>query len=177
MGNLADAEDATSETFFKAMKNIGRFHWRGGGFLPWLYRIAANEVANIQRKSKKGITSRWREHLPAPVRDELEKVETARKGRKLVSSLARAFSLLDLREQEIVVLHYFQGESYSLIAKAVGLKESTVRVKAMRALRKLKESLGKEGWDHGKVREAEWAGDLSSSSAEISVLPEAGFGI
>ena len=177
MGNLADAEDATSETFFKAMKNIGRFRWRGGGFLPWLYRIAANEVTNIQRKRKKGIANQLLEHLPAPVRDELEEAETAREGQELFGSLKRALSLLDPRDQEIVLLHYFQGESYSLIAKATGVKESTVRVKAMRALRRLKESLGKEGWNHGKVREAEWAGALSGSSAEISELSEAGVGI
>ncbi len=176
-GNLVDAEDVTSETFFKAMTHVGRFRWRGGGFLPWLYRIAANEVVNMHRRRKEGEASELTERLPDPVKDELEEAEAERQGRELAASLAQALSLLDARDQEVVVLHYLQGESYSLIAEATGMKESTLRVRAMRALRRLEELLGKEGWDHGRAREAGWAAGLSGSGAEIPGLPEAATGI
>ena len=36
------AQDVTSEVFFKALKNLGQFHWRGTPFPSWLYRIAVN---------------------------------------------------------------------------------------------------------------------------------------
>ena len=176
-GCLVDAEDATSETFFKAMKSIGRFRWRGGGFLPWLYRIAANEVVNIQRKRRAGEVSHLLDRLPAPVKDELDELAAVRDGQQLADCLARALSNLDRRDQEIVTLHYLQGESYSVIAETTGMKESTLRVRAMRALRRLEEFLGKEGWDHGRAREAGWAASLSGSGAEIPGLPEAAAGI
>ncbi len=171
-GNMADAEEAASETFFKALKSIGRFRWRGGGFLPWIYKIASNEVVNVQRRRRKGESFSLPELLPAPVRDELEESETKKKGRKLAASLAHSLSRLEPRDQEIVVLHYLQGESYSLIAETTGVKQGTIRVRAMRALRRLEEMLRKEGWDHGKARDAGWASNLSGSSTKIPGLPE-----
>ncbi len=176
-GSLVEAEDATSETFFKAMKSIGRFRWRGGGFLPWLYRIAANEVVNLQRKRKPGESGGFLERLPAPVRDELEEVEKDCEGRQLADSLAQGLSMLEERDREVVVLHYLQGESYAVISEATGINENTLRVKAMRALRRLEEFLGKEGWDHGKAREAGWAAGLSSAGPEVPGLPEAAAGV
>ena len=86
-GDLVDAEEAASETFLKALNHIGRFRWRGGGFLPWLYRIAGNEVVNIHRKRRKGEASGLLDLLPAPVRDEVEEAEINRQGKKLASSL------------------------------------------------------------------------------------------
>ena len=172
LGEMADAEEATSEAFFKALKGIGRFRWRGGGFLPWLYKIAGNEVVNIQRKRAKGKENPLLGDVPDAVRDELEESEEKSQGRELLKALVNSMDGLDTHEQEIVVLHYLQGENYSLVAEATGIKEGTVRVKAMRALRKLEDRLRKEGWDHGKARDAGWAAGLSGKSAGIPGLPE-----
>jgi RNA polymerase sigma-70 factor (ECF subfamily) len=38
--NIEVAEDVTSEVFFKALKNLRQFRWRGVPFSSWLYRIA-----------------------------------------------------------------------------------------------------------------------------------------
>ncbi len=171
LGILADAEEAASETFFKALRGIGRFRWRGGGFLPWLYRIAGNEVVNIQRKRGRGEQNNLVEILPAPIKDELEESEVKSHGQALLQALVVSLSHLEQRDQEIVALRYLQGESYSLIAEAIGMKEGTVRVKAMRALRRLEDMLRKEGWDHGRARDAGWAAGLSGSGAEVPGLP------
>src|SRR5262245_35704103 len=42
LGNRADAEDATSEVFRKALANLHTF--RGGSFRAWLYTIAVNTL-------------------------------------------------------------------------------------------------------------------------------------
>jgi RNA polymerase sigma-70 factor (ECF subfamily) len=36
------AEDLTSQTFEKAIKNIQTFKWQGVSFSSWLYKIANN---------------------------------------------------------------------------------------------------------------------------------------
>lgn len=172
LGSLTDAEEATAATFFKALRGIGRFRWRRCGFLPWLYRIAANEAVNVQRRRTRGAMSPLPEQLPGPVKDELEEAEAASSGRELARALARALAGIDPRDRQIVTLHYFQGETYTLIARALGLKESAVRVRAMRALRKLEQLLQKEGWNHGKARDARWAASVLESS-EVPGLPEA----
>lgn len=52
--SIGIAQDVTSEVFFKVLKNLGQFRWRGTPFSSWLYRIAAHEIANYFRKSKSG---------------------------------------------------------------------------------------------------------------------------
>ena len=42
----SDAEDLTSEVFHNALANLGRFEWRGAPFASWLFRIAANAIAD-----------------------------------------------------------------------------------------------------------------------------------
>src|SRR5262250_1542397 len=45
------AEDLTSEVFRHALENLSRFEWRGVPFAAWLYRIAANTIADSWRHS------------------------------------------------------------------------------------------------------------------------------
>lgn len=48
-GNVHDAEDLTSRTFFRAMRGLERYEYKGVPFSAWLYRIAHNLVANHHR--------------------------------------------------------------------------------------------------------------------------------
>ena len=45
------AQDITSEVFHQALANVKRFEWRGVPFAAWLYRIAANAIADHFAKS------------------------------------------------------------------------------------------------------------------------------
>src|SRR5205085_3345154 len=50
----AEAQDITADVFQQALANIGRFQWRGAPFASWLYRIAANAIADhYQRQSRR----------------------------------------------------------------------------------------------------------------------------
>jgi RNA polymerase sigma-70 factor (ECF subfamily) len=42
----SDSEDLTAEVFHQALAKIGQFQWRGVPFSAWLYRIAANAIAD-----------------------------------------------------------------------------------------------------------------------------------
>ena len=46
------AEDITASTFERAYRTLDRFEWRGGGFGAWLFRIAANELADHYRQGR-----------------------------------------------------------------------------------------------------------------------------
>src|SRR5579864_6382049 len=46
VNDRADAEDLTSAVFHDALANLRRFEWRGAPFAAWLYRIAANAIAD-----------------------------------------------------------------------------------------------------------------------------------
>src|SRR5437867_2520986 len=40
------AEDLTADVFHRALENLPRFEWRGVPFAAWLFRIAANRIAD-----------------------------------------------------------------------------------------------------------------------------------
>src|SRR5262245_43243574 len=48
-----EAEDLTSEVFQHALANLSRFEWRGVPFAVWLFRIAANSIADQRRGRSK----------------------------------------------------------------------------------------------------------------------------
>src|SRR2546423_10654535 len=49
----SEAQDVTADVFQQALANIKRFEWRGAPFAAWLYRIAANAVADhFQRRAR-----------------------------------------------------------------------------------------------------------------------------
>src|SRR6476660_6902869 len=41
-----EAQDLTSDVFHQALANLRRFEWRGTPFAAWLFRIAANAIAD-----------------------------------------------------------------------------------------------------------------------------------
>ena len=51
-GDIAIAEEITTETFYKALRSLRQFKWRSISFSAWLYRIAINEVNYYFRRGK-----------------------------------------------------------------------------------------------------------------------------
>src|SRR6266446_10383853 len=59
-----EAEDITAEVFQHALANLSKFEWRGVPFAVWLFRIAANAIADRWKKLSRDASA------PAP--DDLE---------------------------------------------------------------------------------------------------------
>jgi RNA polymerase sigma factor (sigma-70 family) len=99
--SIESAQDITSEVFFKALKNLKRFRWRGIPFSSWLYRIASNEVASYWLSSKAArigrITERsWRNHAErfkiAPSSMEIASVQGSSTGPRSRSNVVFAIT-------------------------------------------------------------------------------------
>ncbi len=55
VANVAEAEDLTSQTFFKALRGIDRYRpGANGSAEAWLYRIATNELSSHFRRRTAG---------------------------------------------------------------------------------------------------------------------------
>ncbi|MFD2875049.1 RNA polymerase sigma factor [Paenibacillus rhizoplanae] len=50
--NQEEAEDATQETFIKALEHIEQFNYKAS-FSAWLYKIARNHCTDLLKKRKK----------------------------------------------------------------------------------------------------------------------------
>ena len=46
-----EAEDLTAEVFHKALRSLPRFKWTGAPFAAWLFRIAANMIADRAQRA------------------------------------------------------------------------------------------------------------------------------
>jgi len=137
------AEDVTSEVFFKALKNLKQFRWRGVPFSSWLYRIATNEIANYFTKSKP-----WQFSLEEvsnsisfsgpSTETELIQAEAELRRHEEFLTLHENISKLQLKYQEVIVLRFFEDKQLKEIGEILGKREGTIKSLLHRGLEKLR---------------------------------------
>lgn len=124
--------DIVSNVFFKALKNIGKFKYLyKGAFSGWLYRIAINEVTDYYRKN--GRSRKLVDEVKLN-QDELfsEDIEIN------YEVLRIALKQLNEKDQNVIILRYFEKLSNLEVAEVLGKKEGAVKVQVHRAMQKLK---------------------------------------
>lgn len=133
------AEEVVSNVFYKAMKKLHMFRWRSIPFSAWLYRIASNEISNYYRKRKRGsnIADKVRVEQEIPEDDEPLSYEF----------IHCYIKQLPQKDQDIIVLRFFEKLSFAEIAEITGKKENTLRVNLHRALKKLESLIPEEVLD------------------------------
>jgi RNA polymerase sigma factor (sigma-70 family) len=137
------AQDVTSEVFFKALKNLRQFRWRGVPFSSWLYRIATNEIANYFTKSKP-----WQFSLEEvsnsisfsdpSTETELLQAEAELRRHEEFLTLQENISKLQLKYQEVIVLRFFEDKQLKEIGEILGKREGTIKSLLHRGLEKLR---------------------------------------
>ena len=132
------ALDITSEIFLNALKNIGKFQWRGIPFSAWLYRIAAHEISNYYRANGHRQIS-LDELVDFDIPDE-EQAEAQTKLEQQADFLAvhSVVVRLPLKYREVVMMRYFDDLRLNEIAQRLGKSEGTIKSLLHRGLEKLK---------------------------------------
>ena len=140
MRDRDEAQDITADVFHLALKNLPRFEWRGVPFAAWLFRIAANEIADRSKSAAK-LRSHQREAVIDAVDDGGGVVtgyeEAERRGRlfKLVERLPRD-------QSRVIVMRFAEDKSIREIAIALGRSEGSVKQLQFRAMQNLRVRLG-----------------------------------
>ena len=138
VNNRDIAEEIVSNVFYKAMSKLHMFRWKSIPFSAWLYRIAANEISNYFRRQKRG------GKIADRVMVEME-VEAPPEEEPISYEFIHAYiKQLPEKDQDIVVLRYFEKLSFAEIAEITGKKENTLRVNLHRALKKLESLIPEE---------------------------------
>ncbi|MBS3899158.1 MAG: RNA polymerase sigma factor [Dethiobacter sp.] len=145
-GDVELAQDITAETFVKALKNIGRYEWRGSSFSAWLYRIAGNELTSYYRKGANKTVSL--EYLresqgfdpssQAELEEELIAAEEQLARFQEFLSCRQKISQLPIKYQEVITLRFFACRSLKDIAEILGKPEGTTKSLLHRGLKKLR---------------------------------------
>ena len=153
-GNRHHAEDCFQETFLRVHKKASSFSGRGS-FKSWLYSIATNVANDGYRKRKRApqMISLCRNNdadengPPIDVVDEHSGPFEMAALAEQKEQVRQAIEQLPLRQRETLVLAYYQGLSYSEVAKALGCSVGTVKTQMFRALKKLATILPKVAGD------------------------------
>ena len=132
------AEDAASVVFVRLVERYREIQHRSEReTLGWLYGTASNVVAGVLRDERRAL------EIQQTLARELEK-KVARPSadeHPAWPAVFMAIGRLRQRQQDMLVLRFFQGLETSEIAAALGLKHSTVRVDLSRAVKALRQDL------------------------------------
>src|SRR5436190_5722725 len=127
-----EAEDVTSEVFHHALANLSRFEWRGVPFAVWLFRIAANAVADRWKK-------RSREAAGSEP-DELDQSHWPDIERRVI--LFRLVDDLPADQRSVILKRFVEEKSIREIAEELRRSEGAIKQLQFRALEKLRASAG-----------------------------------
>lgn len=140
----ADREDLLQEVFLEAFRQIGRLR-RPERFGPWLMRIARSKLLDYYRHKQRrsgheaqifgdGVAEADPvDPTPGP-RDRLAESELQRRVRDAIGRMRD-------RYRTVLYLRLIAEEEPQAIARRLGLKESTVRMRLMRGLEQLRKRM------------------------------------
>ena len=129
----SEAQDLTAHVFQQALANIGKFKWRGAPFVTWLYRIAANAIADQARKrSRETVDSELTANTA--VDPDLEQVERR-------AQLFRAVETLPEDQRRVILLRFGEEKSIREIAVYLNRTEGAVKQLQFRGLENLRARL------------------------------------
>ncbi|MEA4925696.1 MAG: RNA polymerase sigma factor [Syntrophomonadaceae bacterium] len=130
--NRQTAEDATQDTFLKAIRHLDAYVHRGK-FRAYLYKIAANVCIDYSRK-------KTMEHLPDDLQEYDSHLEQIESGANFVWLLRE----LPDEQREVVLLRFVHELRVREIAAVVDVPMRTIQSRLRSALKRIERDFGKE---------------------------------
>jgi RNA polymerase sigma-70 factor, ECF subfamily len=129
-GDVAVAEDLTSQVFLEALNNLGGYRERGR-FAAWLFTITRRRLVDVYRKPEMASLEDIPESLLG-VSDGLEKYED-------MSRLKLLLAALDEEKRELLQLRFSAELSFADMAVVLRRSEAAVKMSLYRVLDGLRE--------------------------------------
>ena len=133
------AEDLCANTFYKALRHIKRYEFRGKPFGHWLYRIARNEV-NLHFRDKQPVFVIDYQKVTDPLGIDPQE------GQTVEAKLRYVFAQLDEADIQFIELKYFEGLTFKELSLRLAQGESAIKMRHYRLLDKMK-SILKKGYE------------------------------
>ena len=136
--NLADAEDVTSEIFWRVLSSLDSYNEEKATLSTWIYTITHNTVCNYYREQSKRALSLEENALCSDTDDG---VVAEIENEILKENLAIALETLTEREQDIIVLYYYHEIPLRDIAIKMGITYTNAKFIKHNAIKKLKSKM------------------------------------
>jgi RNA polymerase sigma-70 factor, ECF subfamily len=127
LGNAADAEDVTQDTFVAALQRMSTYD-PAQALGPWLRTIARNRAIDLLRR---------RARTPELEVGQGQSAEAIAIDRIEAEHLRATLAHLPARDRALLVLRYWEDQPVDAIARAMGMTDGAVRVALLRARRTL----------------------------------------
>lgn len=128
----AAAEDVTADVFHQALAGLPRYEWRGAPFAAWLYKIAANAIADRRKQSGRE-TEIDSERIVSE-----GGVEQAERSARLFGWVSE----LPDDQRRVIEWRFAEGWSVREIAAELGRSEGAVKQLQFRGLHNLRARMG-----------------------------------
>lgn len=132
-----EIQDLTAHVFHQALANIGKFKWKGSPFAAWLYRIAANAIADQAKRKRRESIDHPDQRSESSTAPDLEAVD--RRAR-----LFRAVDKLPEDQRRVISMRFAGEKSIREIADELGRSEGAVKQLQFRALENLRNRLNEK---------------------------------
>ena len=139
--SVEDARDLMQDVFIKAWRALPRYKRTKTPFLGWLFTICRHTVIDYYRTKKNH----------AYLNNELVIEDHGKGPEKLAEEqftqqeVRRAILQLPEDQQQVILMSFIEGFPYSEIAATLNKSEGNIRVIVHRALKKMREIMGKAG--------------------------------
>jgi len=133
------AEDLTGDVFLRMVRGLAEYKYTGAPLGAWLYRIAANRIADYYRENRYGTAIAISEETESDSSDLFS--DMAQKEEQ--THLREALQSLSEDYQNVLILRFIKDMPHAEVAEAMGKTESAVRIMQHRALKALAGVLGK----------------------------------
>jgi RNA polymerase sigma-70 factor, ECF subfamily len=134
VSDRAETQDLTGYVFQQALANLGKFNWRGAPFAAWLYRIAANAIADRRRQQQREVSNGELSDNQNASEIDIEAVE--RRAR-----LFEAVDSLPQDQRRVIIMRFAEEKSIRDIASEIGRSEGAVKQLQFRGLENLRDRL------------------------------------
>jgi RNA polymerase sigma factor (sigma-70 family) len=136
VNNNEDAEEVVQDSFVRAYKSLHKFR-QSSKFSTWFYRIVVNRALSIKSQIKKEITEIDINSIPETQLEEIDNTYRNLTQIERVKFINSALRELQEEDRLLLTLYYLNENSIDEITEITDISSANVKMKLLRARKKL----------------------------------------